>query len=486
MKKKSSVIYIAVFMLICCLPMALKPFSGGIKQIGNEKESEFPKLFTDDGFIRDFSKEADSWFSKQNPLRIQLINSENTLKLDVLKSDSGGVIQGKNGWLFSEETLDDYLGVTMTKRGAYRVARTVWLTQDAAERCGSKFVFTVIPNKNTLYPQYMPSRFIKGNTSNLVLVKNYLNAMNVSWLDMKSQLSSHDEALYLRDDTHWNNLGALYGCAALADHLGKAHDGLSGTQYSYRNDWTGDLVKMAFPESGRTCGQYYFDYPDGDLTFIQPRGADIKSMLDELTGDSEKRDGLIRTYNKSADGSLFMVRDSFGRAMLPYLTGSYQSAEFTRYYPFTVQPGYDDFIWETVERNISSLTETAPRAYAAQCDMEFPSEVCDSENNLLYIDDSSDGSLKLYGTLNEKMLSDESNVYVFLKSGKTEFCYEAYPIYEKSLEKMPANDCSAKDNGFSVILSTEDIPHGDYEIYAASDGKTTTRTQLLKNITIGD
>ena len=486
MKKKFNILYIAVFMLICCLPMVFRPFSGGAKQIGNEKESEFPKLFTENGLNGDFSKEADAWFSKQNPFRIPLINCENTLKLNLLQSDSGGVIQGKDGWLFSEETLDDYLGVTMTKRGAYRVARTVRLTQDAAERCGSEFVFTVIPNKNTLYAQYMPNRFIKGETSNMALVGDYLNAMNVSWLDMKQTLSSHNETLYLRDDTHWNNLGALYGCAALVSYLGKAHDGLNGMQYAYRSDRTGDLVKMAFPESGRTCGQYYFDYPHDSLSFIQPRGADVKSMLDELAGDSEKRDGLIRTDNPSADGSLFMVRDSFGRAMLSYLTGNYQSAVFTRYYPFTVEPGHDDFIWEIVERNIPSLTETAPRAFAARCSAALPSAVCDSANNLVMLDDSANGSLRLYGALDEKMLSDESNVYVILKSGETELCYEAFPIYEKSLETTPAGDRSAKDNGFSVTLSTEDISRGDYEIYAASDGTTAARTQLLKTITIGD
>ena len=36
MKKKIYIVYIAVFMLLCCIPMAVKPFAGSGTQIGND------------------------------------------------------------------------------------------------------------------------------------------------------------------------------------------------------------------------------------------------------------------------------------------------------------------------------------------------------------------------------------------------------------------------------------------------------------------
>ena len=40
MKKTLQIVYIAVFLLLCCVPMVLKPFFGGAKAIGNEAENE--------------------------------------------------------------------------------------------------------------------------------------------------------------------------------------------------------------------------------------------------------------------------------------------------------------------------------------------------------------------------------------------------------------------------------------------------------------
>ena len=384
MKKTLQIVYIAVFLLLCCVPMVLKPFFGGAKAIGNEAENEFPKLMDENGVNRSFSTEADAWFTKQNPLRVPLINAENTLRLSLLHGSSNGVIQGERGWLFSEETLDDYFGVTLSPRALYSLAKTVRLTQDAAEREGSRFVFTVVPNKNTLYPQYMPARYIKGESSNLSLLRQYLDKLGVHWLDMEQALAGQEKELYLRDDTHWNNLGALYGYNAVMDALEREHESYNGASYTYRRDWTGDLTKMAFPDSGRVCGQYYFDYQIDSVSFKQPRGGDNAALLEELMGDSEKRDGLIRTDNPSGQNSLYMLRDSFGRAMLPYFVSRYQSASVSRYYPFAVQAGYDDMVWEIVERNLPTLTETAPRAIAAVIDKDmrrFPylSRSCSAE-----------------------------------------------------------------------------------------------------------
>lgn len=477
--KKINIAYIAVFLLICCIPLAVKLFVGTGSLIGNEKKNEFPQIVSENGVNRSFSKEADEWFSQENPLRVPLINAENTLKLSMLHGNSNGVIQGKNGWLFSEETLDDYWGVTLSRRGLYRIAKTVRLTQDAAERVGSRFVFTVIPNKNTLYPQYMPLRYIKGKSSNLSLLEEYLSRMGVSYTDMKTVLSGQEQEMYLRDDTHWNNLGALYGSNAILEQLGKEHKSYDGTSYSYRSDWVGDLTKMAFPESGRTCGQYYFDCSTDGVTFIQPRGEDNAALMEELMGDEEKKDGQIRTQNANTKGSLYMLRDSFGRAMLPYFINNYQRTVITRFTPFAVSSGYNDMVWEIVERNLDTLLDTAPRAIATAVEWQLPRNEIDSDDNVLYVNDSGSGNMKLYGTVSADMLDDECDLYVTLQSDASAFSYEAFPIYEKELLEGKDND-----NGFSLLLNTEGLPQGSYAIYVSADGKKTTRTQLLKTIKI--
>lgn len=325
----------------------------------------------------------------------------------------------------------------------------------------------------------MPARYIKGESSNLSLLRPYLDKLGVHWLDMEQALAGQEKELYLRDDTHWNNLGALYGYNAVMDALDREHESYNGASYTYRKDWTGDLTKMAFPDSGRVCGQYYFDYQIDSVSFKQPRGGDNAALLEELMGDSEKRDGLIRTDNPSGQNSLYMLRDSFGRAMLPYFISRYQSASVSRYYPFAVQAGYDDMVWEIVERNLPTLTETAPRAIAAVIDKEPPPQVCDSPDNSMQTDDSAEGSLKLFGVLDRQMLDTESNIYVQLCSDKQTLCYEAFPVFEQEL--LGGTD---DGNGFSLLLSTQDIPKGSYSAVVFTDGKNAARTQTLQTITI--
>ena len=477
MKKKLYIVYIAVFLLLCCIPMALKPFVGSGKQIGNEKENPFPALWTENGLNNGFSGECDAWFSKENPLRVPLINAENTIRLSLMKSDSNGVIQGKHNYLFSEETVGDYIGTSMTRRALYRAAKTVSLTQAAAQRMGSRFVFTVTPNKNTLYPQYMPDRFIRGKSSNLSVLERYLAQLGVNYVDMKQALPYRSDELYLRDDTHWNNLGALYGSNAVLDALEKTHDNGEGMAYMVKNDWTGDLTKMAFPDSSRTCEQFYFDYPT-DFTFMQPHGGETAAILQEVMGDSEKRDAQIRTSNPGAEGSLYFLRDSFGRAMLPYFINSYKSATITRYYPISLRGGFDDVVWQIVERNIPNILTTAPRVDAVPAEPAASERVVNSADNTIEVDDSVEGSLKLCGTVDRILLSDECNLYLVLRSDSTTLCYEAFPIYEA--ETLGGED---SDNGFSLTLNTKDIPNGSYRLCVMTDGEHAAQTQTLYTYT---
>ncbi len=479
MKKKLTILYIAVFVLICCVPAALKPFSGGGRHIGNEQENPPPQLLTESGVNLQFSKECDTWISKENPLRVPMINAENTLRLDWLRSSGNGVIQGKNGYLFSEETLDDYLGKTLSPRTLYRIARTVRLTQDAAERAGSRFVFTVAPNKNTLYPSLMPARYIKGEVSNLSLLEEEFRRQGVHYLDLKAALSGQEQELYLRSDTHWNSLGALYGFQALMDFLGRPHNDYAGAGYTFKNNWTGDLTNMAFPESGRTCGQYYFDHDTRNWQFMQPRGDNNQALLEELMGSSEKRDAVIRVNNPDGLGSLYMLRDSYGRALIPFLAEQYQRAVMTRFYPISIQDGYDDIVWETAERGLHNAVSAAPVAFAALCSSPEKPRTLDSAENRAVTDDSAPGRLKICGTVDSRMLTDSSNLYVLLQSASGSLCYEAFPVYEQ--EQLGGGDC---DNGFSVLLNTAEISAGTYAVTVVSDGENAAQTQVLQTIDI--
>lgn len=482
MKNKAfNIIISAIFVIICIVPLVSMIFTDTSESIGNEQEAELPKIITEDGINTSFSTEFDDYFSQLNPLRTDLINLENTLKIDLLSGSSNGVIKGENGYLFSEETTDDYLGVTLSDRKLYSIAKTIKLTQDYAEQNGSSFVFTVVPNKNSIYPEYMPSRYIQGDENNLSILTENLNALDVNYVDLYSLFTSIDAELYLKDDTHWNNLGALYGYNAIMDALDHSHNDYSGVTYEIRDDFVGDLTDMAFPQSDRTCSQYYFNIEYSDYMFLQPRSEDNAEMLAELMGDEEKIDGLIRTSNPNASGSLYILRDSFGRAMLPFLIDNYESTYITRYQPINLQQSsYDDIVWETVERNISDIAATAPLIYALECEVPENVEELTSGNNIVQ-SEATDTSVSLYGILDSKYFETDSNIYIVISNDNGEYCYEAFPICET--EKLGIDTDS--DYGFSLTIDLTSIDAGDYSVSAIisndnNNFSTGVITQLTK------
>ena len=79
--------------------------------------------------------------------------------------------------------------------------------------------------------------------------------------------------------------------------------------------------------------QIYYDDDHADFTFKQPQGVkDPREQLEIFMSDREERDMLFVTKNSElTDGSsLFMARDSFGRALLPWMIDAYETAVFRR------------------------------------------------------------------------------------------------------------------------------------------------------------
>ena len=75
---------------------------------------------------------------------------------------------------------------------------------------GKKFVLTIAPNKNTLYPENMPNNYKKvSEKNNLSKLEKVLKKEKINYVDLKSVFKNEDEVLYLKRDSHWNNKGAL-------------------------------------------------------------------------------------------------------------------------------------------------------------------------------------------------------------------------------------------------------------------------------------
>ncbi|MCQ2490363.1 MAG: hypothetical protein MJ079_02075 [Ruminococcus sp.] len=445
-------LYSGAFIGLCLVPTVLMPFVKG----GNSNEkralAEFPKLKTAEGdFNINILSDLGNYFSEHFAFRQQLVTADGRIKTALTAtSPNTDVIDGRNGWLYYGPTADDYLNLnTMNARQISGICRDLRLINKYCEQNGKRFVFTSVPNKNSLYPENMPSNYVPADVpDNYGLISAEL-AGDSFYLDMKAALAGTESSipLYHATDTHWNNLGAYAGHCALMEALDKAV--CPADNWSVKpNSRLGDLAAMIYPSEEAKDTQVYSDY-----SFTYEYQGHFNA-LDDVT---------IDTVCPNGEGSLLMYRDSFGEAILPYMAEMFASAEFSRITPFRFDDAMlakgDTIIVEIVERNLPRLADTAPlmpapevsadtffltpAIYVGEMDPQENEPVIDWSQIPVYI--GQNGSYTLVtGNLPESFFSgDDAGVYLTV-NGKT---YEAFRACEYS----------SSGNGFSAYLPADTV-----------------------------
>lgn len=456
MKKSAGIVFIALFLVLCCLPGALFPFFASEEAVGKEERQELPSPVSGGWINTGFSDAFNTWFTQHIPFRPEIITAKNKIDSGVLLKSSSNVIPGANGQLFTEEETNDYLGVTVSDREIHNIARTLLLMQRYCEANGARFVFTCAPNKSTIYPEYMPTGYIRGESSNLSLLEKELEKQGVSYADIKSELLNYKkqgQEMYLRTDTHWNNLSAEIAFNRIYTSLG--HSGSIGSaDYQTRTDWEGDLAKMLYPSSVPLCRQYYFDTDLSSCRIIKPRDPSMTQdeIIENLMGDSETMDTQIQSVNPGKEGKAFISRDSFFRSMIPSALSGYGSVYMTRYRGMELKNmnGYTDVIYEMVERKLDSITDAVPQMYALPSDVKGLNMLEVGDKTSLKTEKTPD-SVVVFGLIDERELSADSNIYVIADNNGTETAYEAFPVTDT--ERLGLEQKS--EYGYCAILPLE-------------------------------
>ena len=293
--------------------------------------------------------DATNYIADHFALRQEMVTANAMLQTGLLAtSPAEDVIYGTDGWLYYAETLDDYQNrATLTDEEVRQIAQTIADMQAYCEARGAQFVFTIAPNKNSLYPEHMPARYLQSDSpGNYEKLKPLLEEYGVHYADLFTFLSEQDEILYLKTDSHWTNRGAALAHDFLMETLGLPHTAFAQEEYTTAETHRGDLYEMLYPKgTAREAQQAY----ETTFSYVsEPRTAE---------------DILIQTTSPDApNGRLLLCRDSFGNALHPFLAEDFREATITRQMPYPleqVQAG-DTVIVEIVERNLANLLKYPP------------------------------------------------------------------------------------------------------------------------------
>ena len=261
--KKGKLIYSVLFFAVCLCPSVGMLIAKPETSSENRQLSEFPTLKTEEGkWNVEWLSQAGDYFQEHFAFRNELVTGNALLHGKLLEtSTADGVIQGKNGWLYYKDSLDDYLGQNLlSDRSLYNIAHMLSMTQEALDEKDVKFLFTIAPNKNSLYGENMPyydSLKITDETNRERLTK-VLEQENVSYADLYQAFTDQDEVLYHARDSHWNNKGAALAADVLMTALNKEHDSYTDEPYEVRKDYTGDLDTMLYPLATTADDEVYY------------------------------------------------------------------------------------------------------------------------------------------------------------------------------------------------------------------------------------
>lgn len=303
-------------------------------------------------------------------------NGHNCPKSQLVEGKSvKGTCIGKDGWMFYEDSFDDFTGdgqytqsVADNIRGKMS-QRVEWLDEQ-----GIKMYFVVAPNKNSVYPEYMPDSYVMGENRRIDQAINLLEASGVTVIDGRIPLAAAKEAdpdrlLYYKMDTHWNNYGGYVVYQALMDRICADFPGAVrrtedeydialmetymkdqaynlgyynefkeyGPQYALKSRETAVLVRR---EEKERWGQFRFsyEYPSGYSDHLYNFGFENDHIPDAPT--------------------MFMIRDSFGIAMNIFLRDSFSVSDYSWTMRFDrsviSEKNPDILIIEVAERNLAA------------------------------------------------------------------------------------------------------------------------------------
>ena len=345
--------FTALILLLCLIPslgMLLPAQEGTVG--GNQALSRAPSLRDPEGnWNPGYLSQIQDYAGDNFYLRQEMITAWSALNAKGLRSSiTEDVVLGMDGWLYFADTLPDYVGLQpMTDREIFSAARNLRLMAEYCESQGARFLFTLAPNKNSLYPEHMPNLTLPSarKPRDAKRLAEELERQGVDYLDCFALFRGQEETLYFKTDSHWNGMGAALAADAVNKALGRSSGYFDGP-FTREEVHKGDLYDMLYPAGeGLEADPVY----SGELTI-------------EYDVPIRSAENLTIMTHGGGEGSLVMFRDSFGNNLYPYLADNFGAALFSRSMPYRLdlaaQREADYVAAELVERNLRYLIQNVP------------------------------------------------------------------------------------------------------------------------------
>ena len=251
--------------------------------------------------------------------------------------------------MFYEDTKEDFDGSSVLNGSIYKRAKEMLESSQAwAESHDMKFYIVIAPNKNTVYPDYMPEGYKMASYRRYDQFVDLINDSGITAVDLRDAMSQSVQAnpqmnLYYKYDTHWNNHA---GYIAYETTMNMIRKDFPKAVLHKRSEYQINYAETYMKDQAYYLGQYsyYKDYgpvytlksdKTASLVNFEPRQGwgqfafayDCKTGKDK--GFSDKLYWLQYRNAHNADApNAYILRDSYSIAMIPFFKDSFNVSTY--------------------------------------------------------------------------------------------------------------------------------------------------------------
>nr|WP_279382527.1 hypothetical protein [Acanthopleuribacter pedis] len=246
---------------------------------------------------------------------------------------------GKDDWLYyrDEMVFEDYRNLyPFDKPGLQQWLDLLAARQSFCAERGITYVFTISPNKPTMYPEFLPEGWEPLDRPNRL---NQLQAAvdsrlpEVAMVDVRPALNNHKSShgpLYFKSDTHWNEMGAYVGYVEIMTELKKHYPELTivpidELEIDEQTSNGGDLARMMGLKFSTEELMRTPQFPESRPVVREKDGSTLTVVVKDVLKGEE---GLVTRCEAGEIESAVIIHDSFGQALIPLLARHFKRATF--------------------------------------------------------------------------------------------------------------------------------------------------------------
>lgn len=366
--KQVQLLFVIFFIIFISTPFVIMLFTKDVKTMEVEKRAAYqtPSM---KGSLKTIAKDITNYANDQFGGRSFFIQSWRQLNKKIFgqTNHSHAVLYGKHNWMFF--TMDNEREIfenrtpldekTLAKICKILEQRRIWLKQQ-----NIAYYLFIPPMPQTIYGDYLPTKLRKfNNFSKLDQLINYLSKHSkIKIIDVRSTLLKAKEIeknpIYYHNDSHWNQIGALYGYQDLINTIEKdfPNVGKALTKndfiWKYQKAGVGDLTQFITVDKHMIKRHEY-------IPTLKSRPL-YKKIKPKFYPSYVSTEPIVRyLINNPKLPKMIMTRDSYCISLIPYLCNHFRESIYlwTPFFnPEIIKSEKPDIVvTEVLERLISNL-----------------------------------------------------------------------------------------------------------------------------------